>query len=329
VDYLLKKIKTLPKVISHNKISLVIKFLLSGALVLFIINNINFADIFDILKRVNLKLYIFAIFLYYLCNLIKIFRWRLILLSQNIDYFSHYTLFKINITGMIFNHIFPSNIGGDSVKILQTVNLAENKKLKVGLSVIVDRIFGIIALFFILFTFIPFNILIPDEYRLIIFFSILGIIVSVIIILKKKLLLIHIKKIQRSIKKKSILQKVLSLFEYKIPVKIIIISFCLSLLFHFLGIYNEKNIFKSLEIEISFSFLLFAMPLVRLLLFLPISLGGIGLKEISMIGLMKAIGVSSEEIISFSMLVYSFFLVNLIVLSILKIADYYRERLHL
>src|SRR5574337_641236 len=82
---------------------------------------------------------------FYAANvLLSVWRWRLLLGAQNVDVPPR-RLLDSYLVALFFNNFLPSNIGGDVIRISDTVAPARSKTLAT-LVVLADRVIGVIVL---------------------------------------------------------------------------------------------------------------------------------------------------------------------------------------
>ncbi len=81
-------------------------------------------------------------------------RWYYLLKVQDI-HLSYGRVLQVNMIGFFFSQFLPSNIGGDAVKIFYAMRQTPGKKAKAALSMVMDRVLGLIAILFLTLLMIP------------------------------------------------------------------------------------------------------------------------------------------------------------------------------
>lgn len=81
-------------------------------------------------------------------------RWYYLLKVQDI-HLSYARVLQVNMIGFFFSQFLPSNVGGDAVKIFYAMRQTPGKKAKAALSMIMDRVLGLIAILFLTLLMIP------------------------------------------------------------------------------------------------------------------------------------------------------------------------------
>ncbi len=114
-----------------------------GALYL-VFRGMDPAELKQTLLKLNLGIFIAALILYVLSQLIFVARWCLLLKVQNIK-INFLPAVRLHFLGLFYNNCLPSSVGGDLLRAWY-VTKHTDKKLEAALSVFVDRIIGLFAL---------------------------------------------------------------------------------------------------------------------------------------------------------------------------------------
>lgn len=83
-------------------------------------------------------------------------RWRMLLREQGIDV-GWSTAGRLSLIGLYFNLLLPGSIGGDASRFLGTLQHAPNQKHRLALSLLQDRVMGLGALLLLLGAFLVFH----------------------------------------------------------------------------------------------------------------------------------------------------------------------------
>jgi len=100
---------------------------------------------------------------------------------------------------------------------------------------------------------------------------------------------------------------------YSKQTQLLVAGFGLSITSQFLGVVLQYIIFKSVNVNVPFYALAVTIPVSRLIAALPISISGMGLKEISLVVMLNDLGVSKADIVSYSVLTRSLVLPLLLI----------------
>ena len=185
----------------------------------------------------------------------------------------------------------PTNIGGDVIK---ATKIKDNKPYCIKraiISVLSDRITGLFVLvLFILCGCIFFNrIHWLNILNIVIIFSILICTVLMLYIIKKDNLIPEKYRNTRDL--------VLLIFKKKCIIKFIF----LSLIFHTFLITIHYFIAQMYGLKIPFSYYLLLYPITAIVASLPVSINGMGLKELVYVSMLKPFGIDTATAIMFAM----------------------------
>jgi uncharacterized membrane protein YbhN (UPF0104 family) len=192
-------------------------------------------------------------------------------------------LFKFYLIGMFFNIFLPGAIGGDVTRVYNASKKYDITVKKSTLFVFIERIVGLVSVVLI---FCLGSLIISDYYEMLnydrsLLFLIIAIIIIAIISLKKYLN----KKID-------------------IDYKLITIIFLLSILGQFGDILIVRLFCYDFSIPVTTYQIMVIMPLVYISSIIPISFGGLGVREGTMAVLFSFIGIDSSIAVLISLLVY-------------------------
>lgn len=286
-----------------------IKLLLSLLILLYIFSKINLSNFLEALVNIKWELFIPAFFLCFVSLISVTLRWKMFLKEQNINV-SFKKLYILNMLGNFYGLILPGRISGDIVKGYKLIisDVGERKK-ELALSVFTDRLVGIISFIFLGLIVILLNPNIRQSLHLNSFF-----LVAVLFILIFGALLFYSKFTEFFLKKLKLIlpaiffniviikdtYKIFSIYQNK---KWVVIN---GLLFSAAG--QLGNIFVyyliciSLGINISFWSLVLVIVITNLIILIPISVSGLGVKEGVLIVLMGYFTISAEKAVAFSLL---------------------------
>jgi len=288
--------------------SLILK-LIGIILFMFILTKIDLKSFFNLLRDINLYYFIGAVLLLFPMLFIKAYRWNYLKKTQNINYKLSDSILMYG-SGIYIGLLTPGRIG-DFIKVLYLKNDG-NSAGKSFVSVFIDRIadllfliiFGYIGMFFFIHLF-------RKQVYILSFIFIILLLIIIFAVTKKELA-------------KNLLRKIFGFFipaKYKEKTKINFNDF-----YNDLKILNRKKIFKvslitvlvwmiyfiqifllanALNINISFIYLSVCACIAGLITLIPISISGIGTRDITLIVLFSFLGISRESAVAVSMLILS------------------------
>ncbi len=270
----------------------------------FILIKVNIPDILAIFSEIRIFYIVLALFLIVPLIAMKAYRWQYLLKMQDIDY-SFRATFLMYLTGMYLGIITPGRVG----EFVKGFYLKNDKKVSLGKafsSVLVDRLFDL----FMLIIMGCLGLLIfalPRQQSLGILAVVLVLISATGILLSKKLtrrviqfvykritLRRYQKKMDESINDFYLGIKELKKTKLVIPLLITIFAY---IIFYTQG----YLIAKSLNIPISFFYLVFCLSLASLVALIPISIFGIGTRDVTLVVLFSAQGLTEEAAVSLSL----------------------------
>ncbi|MCM8806701.1 MAG: flippase-like domain-containing protein [Candidatus Omnitrophica bacterium] len=118
-----------------------LKFFVSFLFIYLILRKINFDEVGQVLKNVDLfSLSITFLFIFFI-NIPLALRFKYILEIYFKETLSLLLIWKLTMIGLFFNNFLPTSAGGDIVKIFYIVK-DEKEKLLSGISILIDRYIG-------------------------------------------------------------------------------------------------------------------------------------------------------------------------------------------
>lgn len=287
----------------------VLKIVISVGLIYLIVRNIDLRALLATLAGTNFGWLAAALALMIAGIFIRAWRWQILLdvLGVNV---SINELAQIYFIGFLFNNLLPSGLGGDAIRIVE-LNRHSKHVGNAVTSVLVDRLLGLfgaltLALIALVFRWDA----IPAQVAL---FSV----VIMVVLLAGGFFLIN-RPLYEALRRISLFKTVTdvkfinSLFrsfqDYSLPA--LGKSYAVGLAFNVLLIGMNFAIGSALGAKISLVHYLVFVPITSLVLVLPISFAGLGVRESAYVYLFGQVGVAQEVALAMSLLVY--FLGNVI-----------------
>ncbi|MFA4825949.1 MAG: lysylphosphatidylglycerol synthase transmembrane domain-containing protein [Methanoregula sp.] len=292
------------------------------ALFLIILSRINLNTLIEIIAHTNILLLILACFVNGIAIVLKSLKWKIIVNSVKPDFSLRESVVAFFV-GFSFSTITPAKLG-DFIKVLYITD--ENCGLGKSLStIVIDRLIDIILLFSIAFIGIyGFSVFYHIEILSIgtIILIITGILAGVYIVLNRPLLSALLKPFFNIFVPKHLKSKVTLYYDdfftglftfyhdrvrFFSSIGIGIISWIPPFLYGYL-------LALSIGIDTGVLFFVLVIPVLSLLDLLPISISGIGTRDVALIFLFGLKGISPEQAVAFSLLYLfmSYWLVALI-----------------
>lgn len=280
----------------------------SAGLLIYLVNILDWKRSIYAFSHSNLKFLIIAPFLFIVGYGLASLRWKVILSEKTIIY-SFPKTFLTYMIGGFYNVFFPGAIGGDTIRIWRCAEQSRSNYVTVTLTVILERTMGLIALVSIAHIA---NLILIRKYSFFFFGLDLNTYLGLSSVVIIPVLIIA------SVFRKGILQRIPMEFESRFfnflsnclkailetRLKILFFVFILSISFQFIDIVITYLIAKSIGIVIPFVAVAAIVPIVYLMTILPISLGGLGVRESILVILLSRFGIISSDAIMLSFLVY-------------------------
>ncbi|MCG9479965.1 MAG: flippase-like domain-containing protein [Actinomycetia bacterium] len=296
--------------------STAIRVVISASLITFLIvrNWDNFKMMANHLESINIALMALATFLYFLGIAGMVFRWGILLRAQQMIIHRGFLLQSVMI-GFFYNNILPTSVGGDAYRVY---DIYKNKGVPVdrtfstvvlerSMGTITGAIFLVFSFFFGMYDMVSFNMLLS-----------LIIILALLILLLAVLIKPYFFKIDRLFEKFALLRKIRPkvksfrdiLISYKDKKAYLGVCFVYSVIIQMFIILSYWLVSESLTLNIGLSSFLFIVPFTSIVASIPITIGGIGLRENALAFLVATFGASESQAALFSFLILFIILFN-------------------
>lgn len=249
--------------------------------------------------------------LLFLDHILASLRWRFVLTHLGIHISAREAVYTF-LSGNFFNLFFPSLIAGDAARtLLLTQHIRAPRKI--AASVIMDRASGMVALSFITVIAYLWGAEIVNEPQLGIGVGVMAILgVGVLFVLFHRFFFLMLEKISfryaglnRRVKEFhgefDIIRRNPSIFFKTVFIYSLIIQILNSLSFYYLA----KGLFVQADMVYFFVF----VPLAMLIACIPVTIAGLGTREVAMVYLFAKIGVAQPASLGMSLLNFSFLVI--------------------
>ncbi len=254
-------------------------------------------------------------------------RWHLLLNNLSIRR-NYWENVKLYFSGFLLGTVTPGRIG--EFYRLFKLSKEGHSKTKSAFAILLDRIFDIslilILSIFSVYFIIDFKGFNTSIVKLVLWLGILIILIfylSVFVLKEytaKKFQLILKKIFHFDINRNTIIKNVKKLdFRLFINLSLLTTGFWM---IHFFQLYF---IGKAMGIQVSFTNMVFVLSLVSLAAMLPITISGLGTRELAMISLLLLFGVTKETSLALSLMTYSILIVNLLISTVLWILEHQKD----
>jgi glycosyltransferase 2 family protein len=127
-------------------ISYLLRFAVAGAALYLAFRGENIKQVSEVLWGLNLWVFVAAVGIYILSQLIFVARWSLLMRVQSIK-IGYWPAVRLHFLGLFYNNCLPSSVGGDFLRAWY-VTKHTDMKIQAALSVFVDRAVGLTGIFF-------------------------------------------------------------------------------------------------------------------------------------------------------------------------------------
>ncbi len=282
----------------------VARLLISLGLLAFVLRAIGLERVGRVLLEADPGLFVIALGLFVVGVVVRALRWRALLVALGLQ-IPLGRLVYLYFLGNFFNMLLPTGFGGDAVRVVELSQEAD-PTLVTG-TVIVDRLTGLLMLFALALLAFPFTVgLLPTEVWLMIGLLAVGGLVAGVLVLQGRWL----RRVTRwlpgplSLTGEGVLAKVYDAVT-ACGWQAVGVALFFSLIFNVLLVLENYLVARAVGIELSLAFFFLLVPLLSLTLMLPISFGGLGVREGLAVLLLGQVGVDEAQAVAYSLGVYA------------------------
>lgn len=289
---------------TKNILKIFIGIFVSLALVTFLLVRADIDSILYTFKKLSSNFLILLLLVHLIEIFIGTYKWKIVVKNYSI-----FDLFKGQLISCFFSMVLPGQFFGEVAKTIQ-VTKNKNDLTNISATVIFDKITGLISLLIVgavgcILSKTPLPPIIPIGLS-----AMLGVLLSIVFLLQNKQINIIINRIieQASNKFKSISKLSIKLLEILNTLSILpknLKKFLLSLSFGFiyqlLIVLTSYLISRDLNIYIHFYDWCWIIAFLSIALLMPLSFGGIGIREGSLVGLLGIMHISPEKALAISL----------------------------
>lgn len=301
-------------------IKTITKIILSFILLSVLFHEVHLKEMLPYFKKMSLSYLSLSTGLVFLSIVIGIARWILVMATLQAPKAPIFYI-KAYFKGVTFNQVLPSSIGGDGYRMIEITKLGITKRLAIT-GVLSDRIFGFAGLLLPALLFLPITYhLLPFQVFLIT--SLIVITSSLSIVGLTCLSLIQIKLLEKHLRWLYDLSNTLRASAHS--TLDLIYKLILSIITNMLNSISFYCIALSLGIPGHLMGFIIIIPLVTLIMMIPISMAGWGIREGAMVFFGGVIGISHPAALAISLLSGLVLIVNSLPGLYLYVVDSIRE----
>lgn len=273
----------------------VIKCIVAFLLFWYIFESIDNSSLFLIVNNADLYLLSLAFLLAFIAQIpVSNVKWLIILKAYDASV-GFQRLCRIYLVAMYFSIFLPGSYGGDFLRAFQVSKYTKGKT-EGFMSVILDRLSGLIGLFIILLFALIFvdQTIISYSLRMCSIAAIVtGLIIMIILLSGWGERLSSLFSFAGEGFNSKIKEVYVTIHRLK-DVKTVVLVVLLSILFQFMVVLVNYIVAISLNINVPFGYLMLVIPLISLFSMIPLTPSGIGVRDISYIGFFSLLGIDRE-----------------------------------
>ena len=291
--------------IKKKTVIFILKAGVSISLLVIILLNVDWQTAVKNLRNADLAILFVALVLNLAERLQLTYKWNLLIRVRNIIV-SFGRLFLISSIGTFLGIFLPSSLGTDVVRGYYLAKNNSEKSVTVS-SIFVDRVIGLFSLLLLCLISIFFTGDSLSKFNFEIYIvGIFIVFVFAFYFFQKKETAIFLEKIIRHVKYQKLLKKGLklhaSILEYKKFPKTLLITFVITLFVQITRILTFYFVALAFGVTVPFVYFVLFIPIIMLVIMIPISIGGLGVKEGTFVAFFTIAGMSINDavIISFT-----------------------------
>ncbi len=292
--------------------SIILRVSISILLLVFLLRQVDIKALLEIIKNTDKLLLFFAFLIFFMIYVLCLLRWDMLLRAVGIR-LPFKRVFISYSGGVFFSLFLPSTIGGD---LMRSIDLSAHthKPKEVIATIILDRLSGYVGLVILAILSLVFGWrLIQDASTLFSIFIITAILIAILLVLFNKSLYNLVQKLLSSPNAGKIRELIISLHEemhvFRHKRKIIISNLILSIIIQSMPPLSFFVIAQAMGIKIKLIYFFIFLPIIGAITLLPISIGGLGLRDVTTIFFLAKAGISKNSALAMSLLNFSFILI--------------------
>ncbi|MFH0790786.1 MAG: lysylphosphatidylglycerol synthase transmembrane domain-containing protein [Candidatus Omnitrophota bacterium] len=290
-------------------LSFALRIGISIFLMVFLFRRMDKTSLLEIIKTVNMPLLCLGFVVFFANYLLCFIRWQMLLEAADINL--SLSRIVMSYSGSVFFGLFlPSSIGGDMVR---SIDLAVHTKKphEVIATVFLDRLSGYVGLVILTLIALVFGWkLLADRTVLFSVAVISAVLIAVLLVLFNKSLYSLINRFLGTSSSNRIKESIRALqhqiYLFKGRKRVIVYNLLMSFVIQMISPVCLYFVALSLGININIMYFFVFLPIISAITLLPVSIGGLGLRETATIFFFAKVGVSKDLAFAMSLLSFSF-----------------------
>lgn len=308
--------------------SFILRISITGVLLILLFSKINLKVLGGILVHADLVFFGLAFVLFGLLNLLVSERWRLLLTGLGLEAKGERILLSY-MASLFINLIFPSTVGGDAVRTMDIAGHTKRPSSAILATVLLDRLSGFFGLITVLILALIFGYRVINDTR-ILWAGLVLVLVLVFLtgVMFSGRVFGSVVGFLSAGKIKSYLTQIHAAASgYARKKRILFKIWFYSLLIHagMSGVYYLTA--RGLGLHVSFVYFLLVVPVLTVFSAMPISVGGLGVRDTASVVIFAKVGVAAEKALALSLANFGFLFILGILGGIAYVLNLSRRRL--
>lgn len=323
----------LKKALKNPKVRTGIQLFFTIVVLLLIFNSIEISNLTQFLSSINIRLFLYSLVLTIIMRCLWAIQISLTQAPMDM-HFSVYNIFRIQMIATFYSLVLPGDLVAGGVSWYK-LSQPDSKYIEAGALLIFFRLVQISNLIFVgLFAAWMDQQIAAPEIRTIIVIGLFGIILMWVIFFSNQ-----ISKILTFITNKlngkfsfltSPLTSVEKIFDSILKFRSLsknrlIIVFSVSIIAQVIGLVYYLSLARAVNIQLSIFVIGWISTLVTIVQMIPVSIAGLGVREISYAVLLSDYGISPEQAISFSITIFAVFIFVGLLGGVYELSDIYKS----
>ncbi len=292
---------------------ILIKLTITAGLLYYFFGKTDLNKVFESLKGIKIEFLLLLNLLNVGSVYVNAYKWKLLLREYELN-----KLFKLNMISYYFALLLPGQIAGEAAKTYILGKSNKTRVQKIAASVIIDKITGMIGLLIVgviglVFSAKELPIIILISFTsgvFILLFALFLIRIDYIYNLILKSIYYFESKVKKGFRIFNFIKELISAWhDYAKDLRIIIFNVLLGVLFQLIGAFTFYLLSRQFGVYINYGDWCWILGALTFAMLLPITIGGIGIREGTLVGLLGIYGVASETVLGISLISFSFLLV--------------------
>jgi len=284
-----------------------LKILISCSLIYYLLHKIGVGNIVEQFLSLEIFWFITGLLIFTASNFLGSLQWKLILDSHDVR-LSFRKVLSYYYAGLFFNNFLIGYVGGDAIRIYD-ISRNTNKTSAAIASVILDRFIGFVLLttMALLGALLWINNEVSAKILPILLIILAGWLLLIFLLFNKSIVGRYITIFKKLIPKQLInkiseIYNAIHAFQDKgdVLVKISMIS----IFTQGLRIFVHYVAARSIGVKLDIVYFIIFVPIIALISSLPISIGGIGVRETSGVALFTQAGAVESDVVAFEFIAY-------------------------